>query len=295
MTDTVWQIRLNLTGNHDLAGEMLMAASNGETISVTRDHDDQPWDMIIITHHLPDQTRLSKAIDDLKTHFAITASPPVISPVPDIDWLQKNWMDLKPLEIGRFWVYGSHVSDPVPKGKTGIHLDAGLAFGSGNHATTHGCILFLEQTLPVDQPFIVADIGAGSGILAIAAAKINPNCHIVAVDNDPVAVTVMQENCQRNEVDQAILCGLSDGYHADLVKDTGPYDLVLANILPSPLIAMAKDAAEALKPGGKVILSGLNLGHAEDVIRAHEQAGLVHVDSMPIGDWMTLLMEKPHA
>ena len=295
MTDTVWQIRLNVTGNHDLAGEMLMAATDGETISVTRDHDDQPWDMIIITRQQPDLSRLSVAIDDLEEHFAIIASPPAISPVPDIDWLHKNWMDLKPLEIGRFWVYGSHVSDPVPKGKTGIHLDAGLAFGSGSHATTHGCILFLEQVLPPETPYAVADIGAGSGILAIAAAKINPACHIVAVDNDPVAVTVMQENCQRNAVDHVISCGLSDGYQADVIKAKVPFDLILANILPSPLIAMAKDAAEALKPGGKVILSGLNLAHADEVIRAHQQVRLVHLESMPIGDWMTLLMEKPNA
>ena len=295
MTDTVWQIRLNLIGNHDLAGEMLMAACDGETISVNREHDDHPWDMIIITRQKPDQSRISDTIHDLESHFAITASSLVISLVPDIDWLQKNWMDLKPLEIGRFWVFGSHVSDPVPDGKIGIHLDAGLAFGSGNHATTHGCILFLEQILPKEQKWNIADIGAGSGILAIAAAKINANCNIVAVDNDPVAVNVMQENCQRNDVDQAIFCGLSDGYDADLVKDNGPYDLILANILPSPLIAMAKDAAAVLKPGGKVILSGLNLAHAEEVIRTHQQVGLTHTDSMPLGDWMTLLMEKPNA
>ena len=86
----------------------------------------------------------------LKTDFA-EASPPEISNVPDIDWLE-NWLDMKPLDIGRFWIYGTHISDPLPAGKTGIQLDAGMAFGTGNHATTHGCILLAENISPLMRP-----------------------------------------------------------------------------------------------------------------------------------------------
>jgi ribosomal protein L11 methyltransferase len=103
----------------------------------------------------------------------------------------------------------------------------------------------------------------------------------------------MQENVTHNNTADQIICGISDGYQSAVVADHMPYDVIMANILPLPLIAMADDAAKALAEGGKIILSGLNVKHAEDVIAAHEAAGLSHVESLPIGDWMAVLMEKP--
>lgn len=290
---SIWQVTLKLTGEQDIAGEILQAASDADTVSFLRDQDDEPWDVICICQAIPDQMRLDLAAQVLKTDFAMQLTQPVISAVPDIDWLQKNWLDMKPLDIGRFWIYGTHITDDVPTGKTGIQLDAGMAFGTGNHATTHGCILLAEKHIKPHGNVMIADIGAGSGILAMAAAKINPSSRIIAVDNDPVAVAVMQENVTHNNTEDQITCGISDGYQSALVADHMPYDVIMANILPLPLIAMADDAAKALGEGGKIILSGLNLKHADEVIAAHEAAGLSHVESLPIGDWMAVLMEKP--
>ena len=290
---SIWQVTLKLTGEQDIAGEILQAASDADTVSFLRDQDDEPWDVICICQAIPDQMRLDLAAQVLKTDFTMQLTQPVISAVPDIDWLQKNWLDMKPLDIGRFWIYGTHITDDVPTGKTGIQLDAGMAFGTGNHATTHGCILLAEKHIKPHGNVMIADIGAGSGILAMAAAKINPSSRIIAVDNDAVAVAVMQENVTHNHTEDQITCGISDGYQSALVADHMPYDVIMANILPLPLIAMADDAAKALGEGGKIILSGLNLKHAEDVIAAHEAAGLSHVESLPIGDWMAVLMEKP--
>ena len=290
---SIWQVTLKLTGEQDIAGEILQAASDADTVSFLRDQDDEPWDVICICQAIPDQMRLDLAAQVLKTDFAMQLTQPVISAVPDIDWLQKNWLDMKPLDIGRFWIYGTHITDDVPTGKTGIQLDAGMAFGTGNHATTHGCILLAEKHIKPHGNVMIADIGAGSGILAMAAAKINPSSRIIAVDNDPVAVAVMQENVTHNNTEDQITCGISDGYQSALVADHMPYDVIMANILPLPLIAMANDAAKALGEGGKIILSGLNLKHADEVIAAHEAAGLSHVESLPIGDWMAVLMEKP--
>ena len=290
---SIWQVTLKLTGEQDIAGEILQAASDADTVSFLRDQDDEPWDVICICQAIPDQMRLDLAAQVLKTDFAMQLTQPVISAVPDIDWLQKNWLDMKPLDIGRFWIYGTHITDDVPTGKTGIQLDAGMAFGTGNHATTHGCILLVEKHIKPHGNVMIADIGAGSGILAMAAAKINPSSRIIAVDNDPVAVAVMQENVTHNNTEDQITCGISDGYQSALVADHMPYDVIMANILPLPLIAMADDAAKALGEGGKIILSGLNLKHADEVIAAHEAAGLSHVESLPIGDWMAVLMEKP--
>lgn len=290
---SIWQVTVKLTGKQDIAGEILQAAADADTISFLRDQDDEPWDVTCICQTKPDQTRLDLAAQVLITDFAMQLTQPVISMVPDIDWLQKNWLDMKPLDIGRFWIYGTHITDDVPTGKTGIQLDAGMAFGTGNHATTHGCILLAEKHIVPQGNAVIADIGAGSGILAMAAAKMNPSSRIIAVDNDPVAVTVMQENVTHNNTADQIICGISDGYQSAVVADHMPYDVIMANILPLPLIAMADDAAKALAEGGKIILSGLNVKHAEDVIAAHEAAGLSHVESLPIGDWMAVLMEKP--
>ena len=286
----MWQMAIQIKGNYDLAGEMLMAAVDGESISVLRPEDTENqdwWDMQILTHQEPNMTRLTTALDAL-ADVGIETTPPIIEPLADIDWLEKNWRDLRPLSVGRFWIYGSHISEAVPAGKIGMRLDAGQAFGSGHHATTRGCILALEKYVPESTPYRLADVGAGSGILAIAAAKINPNGTIIAVDNDPIAVAVMEENCRDNDV--AVTCGVSDGYRGAMMR--GGFDIVAANILPTPLIAMAGAAAASLVAGGRLILSGLNLAHGEAVAAAHDDAGLTLIERIVIEDWLTLIFEK---
>ena len=289
----MWQMAIQIKGNYDLAGEMLMAAVDGESISVLRAESaagaekQDWWDMQILTPLEPNMARLTTALDAL-ADVGIETTPPIIEPLEDIDWLEKNWRDLRPLAVGRFWIYGSHISEAVPAGKIGIRLDAGQAFGSGHHATTQGCILALEKYVPKSTPYRLADVGAGSGILAIAAAKINPNGTIIAVDNDPIAVAVMAQNCRDNDV--AIACGVSDGYRGAMMR--GGFDIVAANILPKPLIAMAGEAAAALDVGGRLILSGLNLAHGEAVAAAHDDAGLTLIERLAIEDWLTLIFEK---
>ena len=292
----MWQMAIQIKGNYDLAGEMLMAAVDGESISVLRAEGAEGaegaekqdwWDMQILTPQKPNMARLTTALDAL-ADVGIETTPPIIEPLADIDWLEKNWRDLRPLSVGRFWIYGSHISEAVPAGKIGMRLDAGQAFGSGHHATTRGCILALEKYVPESTPYRLADVGAGSGILAIAAAKINPNGTIIAVDNDPIAVAVMAQNCRDNDV--AVTCGVSDGYRGAMMR--GGFDIVAANILPKPLIAMAGEAAAALTAGGRLILSGLNLAHGEAVAAAHDDAGLTLIERLAIEDWLTLIFEK---
>ena len=290
----MWQMAIQIKGNYDLAGEMLMAAVDGASISVLRPESAEKnqdwWDMQILTPLEPNMTRLTTALDAL-ADVGIETTPPIIEPLADIDWLEKNWRDLRPLSVGRFWIYGSHITAPVPAGKIGIRLDAGQAFGSGHHATTRGCILALEKYMPESAAYRLADVGAGSGILAIAAAKINPNGTIIAVDNDPIAVAVMAQNCRDNDV--AVTCGVSDGYRGAMMR--GGFDIVAANILPKPLIAMAGEAAASLDVGGRLILSGLNLSHGEAVAAAHDDVGLTLLERLVIEDWLTLIFEKGDA
>lgn len=287
----LWQINLTVQDQADVFLEMLDAASDAEATSMHRDEDDCPWIILIITKTEPDPAQVQFAIDQA---CAITGEKVIeqnITKLPDINWLQENRKSFPPLDIGRFWIYGNYVTDPVPAGKTAIKVDAGEAFGSGTHGTTHGCVMMLEKHCP-DRPNLnIADIGCGSGILAMAAAKLHPTATIIAVDNDQIAVDVTAENTVMNDVG-FIKTACAEGYQHDLVASHAPYDIILANILPTPLIEMSKDAAASLAVGGIIILSGLTEQHRDKVVAAHEKLGLNLIDSVVFNDWVALVMQK---
>jgi ribosomal protein L11 methyltransferase len=172
-----------------------------------------------------------------------------------------------------------------------IELDAGLAFGSGEHATTQGCLSALDRLAGRRRFRRVLDLGCGSGILAIAAAKLGA-ARVIAADNDPLAVAVARENATRNGVGHRIRCLASEGYRNPLLSTFGPYDLILANILADPLCALARECARHLAPGGIAVLSGLLDRQAARVIAPHRQARLRLRHEITIGIWTTLVMSK---
>jgi ribosomal protein L11 methyltransferase len=169
-----------------------------------------------------------------------------------------------------------------------IRLDAGLAFGSGEHASTRGCLLALDELARRRRFRRVLDMGCGSGILAIAAAKCWP-ARVLAVDNDPKAVVVAQENADQNGVAGQIRVRWSEGYRSPAVRSAGPYDLIFANILADPLCDMARDLARHLAPGGTAILSGLFDRQAARVIEAHRAVGLRLRRCLQLEIWTTLV------
>lgn len=290
----LWQIQLMVAEDEHVFGEMLDAACDAEAVSIHRDHDDDPWQLMIITKTAPDADHIARAIKSAEQLTGVTATGYEISKLPDADWLAENRKSFPPLDIAGFWIYGDYVKDPVPKDRIGLKIDAGEAFGSGTHATTHGCIAMLVKHCPKiknNDKLTIADIGCGSGILAMAAAKLRPMARIIAVDNDPIAVTTAAKNADVNDV-QFIRTACVDGYKDALVKGHAPYDVILANILPSPLIAMAADAAACLGRDGVIILSGLTTAHDNKVIMAHENFGFVLFDRMVISDWVTLVMKR---
>ena len=179
-----------------------------------------------------------------------------VAPVAATDWLARTAEGFPAQPIGRFWVHGSHIATAPPAGTVPILLDAGQAFGSGEHATTQGCLLALGRLAGRRRLRRVLDLGCGSGILAIAAAKLGA-ARVIAADNDPVAVAVARENATRNRVGHRIRCLTSEGYRNPLLSAFGPYDLILANILADPLCALARECARHLAPGGTAVLSGL--------------------------------------
>lgn len=293
MTD-LWQITFSVHDAADEVAEMMQAAIDAEGVSIHRDDDNDPWFVMLITATEPQEDHVKAS---LVLACEVMGQPVVgagVTLLPSRDWLAENRKSFPPLDIGRFWIYGTYVTDPVPEGKIGLKIDAGQAFGSGTHATTYGCVMLLEEHCAQKSGLKIADIGCGSGILTMAAAKIRPDANIIAVDNDPLAVETTRRNADDNGVGSIIRFDLSDGYKADLVQENAPYDVILANILPNPLIEMAPDAAACLANDGIIILSGLLEDQQDKVITAHEALGLKLIDRLVHNGWAALVMGKDH-
>ena len=288
-----WEIRVSVADQAEAVAEIIAAACGAEAVSLHREEEGGDWLVSLIAAAEPCEARMARAVEEAGRMAGAGPLTAAVEPVPERDWLEENRRSFPPLGIGSLHIYGSHVETPVPEGMIGLRLDAGRAFGSGTHATTHGCVVMLERCLAgletAGRPPNIADIGCGSGILAMAAAKLSPGARVLAVDNDPVAVAVAGENAARNGLAGNIACGVSDGYGAALVRDNAPFDLVLANILPSPLVAMAPDAAAHLAADGVLIASGLNGAHVGSVVAGHEAAGLGLCDRFSLDGWETLV------
>jgi ribosomal protein L11 methyltransferase len=220
------------------------------------------------------------------------ARPFAVSEVPETDWVAHVRRELHPVEAGRFFVYGSHDADKLPEGRVGLLIEAAMAFGTGHHGTTQGCLESVDKLLNAGvSPRNVADIGCGTAVLAIAAAKVLEG-DFIASDIDPVAVEVALANAAANGVAGRLACVEAAGFdHPDLAA-RAPYDLVFANILKGPLIDLAVPMADRVATDGHVILSGILNEQAEAVIAAYEAAGFALVDRRIIGDWTTLTLHR---
>jgi len=211
--------------------------------------------------------------------------------LPETDWVAESHRALPAIRAGRFWLYGSHVAEAPPAGAIAIRIDAGQAFGTGRHETTRGCLLALLDLARQGRPERPLDMGCGSGILAIAMARLW-RLPVIAVDSDADAVRLARANARDNGVGPLVSARLGDGYRAPGLARAGPYDLIVANILAGPLCAMAGDLARRLRPGGRAVLSGL-LGHqARAVLARHRAAGLVPLRRYPLGEWTTLVLRR---
>lgn len=211
----------------------------------------------------------------------------------DEDWVSKSQQGLPPVDAGRFWVHGSHDADTVPPHVTWpIQIDAGQAFGTGHHGTTKGCLVIFDSLLKTGfMPKTILDLGCGAGILAIAAAKALGQT-VLATDIDPDAVAVTKANADINDVSAHIISEVSDGFQSHVLSGR-QFDLMFANILAGPLMGLAPEIAQALAPGGHVILSGILDEQALTVSQAFEAAGLSITPQPSFSGWTSLLGVKP--
>jgi len=247
------------------------------------------WDITMHFAQAPDETAIRELV-------AIAAGGEVardisFDTVEAKDWVKASLKELVPVRAGRFIVHGRHDRAKVPPNRLGIEIEAALAFGTGHHGTTRGCLLLLDQVLKARRPKRVLDLGTGTGVLAIAAAKALHGA-VLASDIDPASVRLARDNARLNEVANLVQTIRATGFSAPQFKEHGPFDLVLANILVNPLRQMATPMTRHLAPSASVILSGLLPHQASGVIAAYRVRGVVLVRHVRIEGWSSLLMRK---
>ncbi len=220
------------------------------------------------------------------------AAPFAVSELPEIDWVAHVRRELKPVEAGRFFVYCSHDADKLPEGRIGLLIEAAMAFGTGHHGTTLGCLKALDRLADAGfQGRNAIDVGCGTAVLAMAAARIWPD-PVLASDIDAVAVEVAEANVQANNLAGRVECLEAVGFDHPRIAERAPFDLVFANILKGPLIALAPDMARHTAPGGYAILSGLLVTQAGDVLAAYTAQGFSLHHREDIGEWSTLTLTR---
>lgn len=222
----------------------------------------------------------------------LTLPPYRTTHLESANWLKDYVIEFAPFEICDFMIYGIHEKTAPQTDKIPLQIYAATAFGS-DHPTTRGCLTALSELYHDGFPARrILDVGTGSGILSLAAAKLWTEAEFTAVDIDEEAVLVTQSNTVTNGLDGRIACAQSDGYRAAIVKNGAPYDLILANILARPLIEMAPDLAQSLKPGGYCILSGFVDEQTDWIISEHQKQGLRPLKVYSQENWRAALMQK---
>jgi ribosomal protein L11 methyltransferase len=245
--------------------------------------------VIIITS--PDEADIKSRLAFASGMLGIKTPRYTIKSLDKKDWQKEVERSFPPLDIGRFYVHGTHIKAPVPVGKIGITVNAGAAFGSGEHATTSGCLLALSHLATKRKFHNPLDMGCGSGILALAMARLW-HCNVIGTDIDPVSVFTAQENAHINGLHNLSRFAAGDGYNLALVRYQAPFDIITANILARPLCKMAPKLAEALAPDGVAILSGLLASQERYVMAAHRAQGLTLRKRICRAGWNTLVISR---
>ncbi|WP_027034923.1 50S ribosomal protein L11 methyltransferase [Mesorhizobium ciceri] len=207
--------------------------------------------------------------------------------LPDIDWVAHSLEELKPVRAGRFFVHGAHDRRKRHSGELAIEIEAGLAFGTGHHGTTAGCLEMLERVVRREHPRNALDLGTGSAVLAIAVAKL-AHIPVLATDIDPVAVRVAAANARLNHVKALVETATAPGFHHPIFGKRAPFDLIVANILARPLMRLAPQMAGHIALGGSIVLSGILERQRDAVISAYAGQNFRHVRTLHREGWVTI-------
>ncbi len=290
MTDASRPWALNITALPDIAFDLADALGmEGEMTALSVTLFDAPPGKMLVQGLYETKSAAEMA---RRTLGSVGQLPCSIEQLPAKDWVTETQAGLPPVRAGRFLVYGSHDADKLVDDVVPLLVDAGMAFGTGHHGTTAGCLRIFSQLLEADIKMVrILDLGCGAGILAMAAAKTLPNANILATDIDPDAIMVTDANIIENDVTGRIQTAVADGFDSPVLKGR-QFELIFANILAGPLMALADDIVAATTAGGRVILSGILDEKAEQVAECFRNAGL-HVTPHPsLQGWTSLLAQK---
>ncbi len=293
--DDLW--RGSATSSPGSSGHAARLTGAGRPVISIDDLQDGTWAIEVICEARDVLGRLHAALTDARSDQSALFSDvdlrcAVLSEVPQRDWVAHTQSMLRPVRAGRFIVHGSHDRQRVAPSRFAIEIDAQRAFGTAHHPTTVGCLRLIDRlgSRTGVPPMNLLDLGTGSGILAIAAARVLPRARILATDIDPVALAIAQDNVRLNGVARAIRCAVADGLDHAAIRAAGPFDVIIANILARPLAALAPDLVAQVRPGGCVLLSGILASQSAWVEACYRAAGAHHLERIEIDGWSTLVM-----
>jgi ribosomal protein L11 methyltransferase len=273
--------------------DALAECCDGDAVatSIAREPDER-WSLALHFRDPPDESALRALIASVAGRAVSEALS--FEELAPTDWVRNSLEDLKPVEAGRFVVHGAHDRGRVGVNRIAIQIEAGLAFGTGHHGSTRGCLLALDRIVKREtrKPATVLDIGTGTGVLAIAAAKVL-RCAVLAGDIDPRAVATARNNMRINRVAGRVEVAHAAGVGFHRILERSPFSLIFANILLDPLKALATPIAKLVAPNGWVVLSGLLNAQSAAAVASYRARGFALAQRIALGGWTTLVLVRP--
>ncbi len=291
MKGETWRIEIVSPPGAVVAFEAVLD-SFSDVISCFVNESDENWHIEGYGPAKPNASRLALALSTAAGDLGLDAPVVQIDRMPDRDWVAESLRLFPPVSIGRYFIHGDHYLSPVPAGKISLRLNTGAAFGSGEHASTEGCLIALGDLARSRRFRRPLDMGCGSGILSLAMAR-TWRASVLGADNDPHAVQVARNNVRRNGLASLVSIVESNGYASRRITGSVGFDLVVSNILANPLCTMARELGSVLRPGGVAVLSGFYVQDGNRVFCAHRHHGLHLKRRYDINGWRTLVLEKP--
>ncbi len=286
----VWRIGLAVPADAVPGFEAALAELGGAlAIDEPQGSGPAPVPISVYLTEAPDRARVTALLAAAALAAGVPVPDMAIERLPDTDWVAASREALPAIQAGPFYLYGAHVRAPPPAGSIPVLIEAGAAFGTGRHESTRGCLLALGDLAEQRSVARALDMGCGSGVLAIAIAKLWA-CPVAAVDNDAGAVRAARDNAAANGVGDLVRARLGEGFGGAAIALGAGFDLIVANILAAPLSAMAPDLLRHLAPGGVAVLSGLLADQEREVLEGY--APLVLGRRIALGDWVTLVLEN---